>query len=50
MSANVQKFNLSQGGKNYILTSQIEGEVVKITCYETQTQNPPIYIGLFFLV
>ena len=50
MSANVQKFNLSQGGKNYILTSQIEGEVVKITCYETQTQNPPIYIGLFSLV
>ena len=50
MSANVQKFQLSQGGKNFILTSQIEGEFVKLTCYESAVPNPPIYLGLFSLV
>ena len=50
MSANVQKFQLAQGGKNFILTSQVEGEFVKLTCYESAVQNPPIYLGLFSLV
>ena len=50
MSTNIQKFNLSQGGKNYILTSQIEGENVKLTCVESEVQNPPIYIGFFSLI
>ena len=50
MSTNIQKFNLSQGGKNYILTSQIEGENVKLTCVESEIQNPPIYIGFFSLI
>ena len=50
MTTNVQKFNLAQGGKNYILTSQIEGEFIKLTCVESQVQNPLIYIGLFSLV
>ena len=50
MSANVQRFNLAQGGKNYILTSQVEGKFVKITCFESQIPNPPIYLGLFSLV
>ena len=50
MTTNVQKFNLAQGGKNYILTSQIEGEFIKLICVESQVQNPLIYIGLFSLV
>ena len=50
MSTNVQKFQLSQGGKNYILTSQIEGEVIKLTCFESAVVNPPIYLGSFSLV
>jgi len=50
MSANIQKFNLAQGGKNYILTSQVEGENIKLTCVETQIENPPIYVGFFSLI
>ena len=50
MSANVQKFQLSQGGKNYILTSRIEGEVIKLTCFESLIVNPPIYLGTFSLI
>ena len=47
---NVQKFQLSQGGKNYILISQIEGEFIKLIGFESGIQNPPKYIGLFSLV
>ena len=50
MSASVQRFQLSQGGKNYIFTSQVEGEFIKLTCVESGIQNPPIYVGLFSLV
>ena len=48
--SNIQKFQLSQGGKNYILTSEIEGDYIKLTCIESAIQNPPIYIGRFSLV
>ena len=49
MATNIQKFQLSQGGKNYILTSQIENDVIKLTCIESQIVNPPIYLGTFSL-
>ena len=49
MSSNIQRFQLTQGGKNYILTSQIDGEFVKITCVESNVENSPIYIGRFAL-
>ena len=49
MATNIQKFQLSQGGKNYILTSQIENDVIKLTCIESQIANPPIYLGTFSL-
>ena len=48
--SNIQKFQLAQGGKNYILTSEIEGDYIKLTCIESAIQNPPIYIGRFSLV
>ena len=49
MSSNIQRFQLTQGGKNYILTSQIDGEFVKITCVESKVENSPMYIGRFAL-
>ena len=49
MSTSIQKFQLSQGGKNYILTTQIEGDSIKITCVESMVQNSPIYLGQFTL-
>ena len=50
MSSNVQKFQLTQGGINYILTTQIEGEFVKLTCVKLDIPNSPIYLGRFSLV
>lgn len=49
MSTNIQKFQLSQGGRNYILTTQIEGDSIKITCVESMVPNSPIYLGQFTL-
>ena len=49
MSKSIQKFQLSQGGKNYILTTQIEGDSIKITCVESMVPNSPIYLGQFTL-
>lgn len=50
MSANIQKFQLTQAGKKYILTTQIEGNFVKLTCVESEVVNSPIYLGRFSLV
>ena len=49
MSSNIQKFQLSQGGKSYILTTEIENEFVKVTCVESQVPNSIKYLGLFSL-
>ena len=49
MATNIQKFQLSQGGKSYILTSQIENNLIKLTCIESQIVDPPIYLGTFSL-
>ena len=49
MATNIQKFQLSQSGKNYILTSQIENGIIKLTCIESKIVNPPIYLGTFSL-
>jgi hypothetical protein len=49
MSSNVQKFQLTQGGINYILTTQIEADFVKLTCVKSDIPNSPIYTGRFSL-
>ena len=49
MTTNIQKFQLTQSGKNYILTTLIEGDFVKLTCVESQVQNSPVYFGRFSL-
>ena len=49
MATNIQKFQLSQGGKNYILTTKIEGNCVILTCIQSGVPNSPIYFGQFTL-
>ena len=49
MSSNIQKFQLSQGGKSYILTTEIENDFVKLTCVESHVPNSIKYLGLFSL-
>ena len=50
MSSNVQKFQLTQSGINYILTSQIESDSIKLTCIKSDDPNSPLYIGRFSLI
>ena len=50
METNAQKYELSQNGKKYILSTQINGEYVKLTCLEAEIPNPLIYIGEFSLI
>ena len=50
MSSNVQKFQITQSGITYILTSQIEGDSFKLTCTKSDVPNSPIYIGRFTLI
>ena len=49
METNLQKFELSQNGRNYILTTGIRGDIVRLTCVETGISNPPVYFGEFSL-
>ena len=49
METNIQKFELSQNGKNYILTTGVKGIFVKLTCIEAGVAQPLIYIGEFSL-
>ena len=43
MDTNIQKYELSQNGKTYILSTQIENDLVKINCIETGTSAHPVY-------
>ena len=47
--SNRQKFQLTQGGKTYILTTSVEGDFAKLTCIQSSIPNSPKYFGLFSL-
>ena len=47
--SNTQKFQLTQQGKIYILTTSIDGEFVKLTCHQPSVPNSPKYLGRFSL-
>ena len=49
MNTMVEKYELTQNGKKYILTTQAEGEFVKLRCYELDAVNPPTFFGDFTL-
>ena len=47
--SNTQKFQLTQQGKIYILTTSIDGEFVQLTCHQSSVPNSPKYFGRFSL-
>ena len=49
MENNLQKYELSQNGRNYILTTEVQSDYVRITCVESGISNPPIFFGEFTL-
>ena len=52
MSLRIQKYELTQNNRRYILSTQIEGENIKLTCKEfgiVTDPNPPEYIGTYSL-
>ena len=49
-TTNLQKFDLEQNGRHYVLTTEIEGEYVKLTCVEIGITNPPVFIGKYSLI
>ena len=46
---NIQKYELVQNGKKYILSTQVDGEFVTLKCTESEVLNPPFFIGNFSL-
>ena len=49
MENNLHRYELSQDGKNYILTSDIQNNFIRITCSEKGNKYSPVYIGDFSL-
>ena len=45
----LRKYELSQDGKRYLLTSNIQNNCIRITCSEIGNQFSPAYIGDFTL-
>ena len=50
MEINSQRYELAQNGRKYILTTEIHGDYVRLTCVETGVHNPLVYLGEFSLV
>ena len=46
---NIQKYELVQNGRKYILSTQVDGEFVTLKCTESEILNPPLFIGHFSL-
>ena len=49
MESPPQKYEIIQNGKKYILTTEISGEYIILKCIESDSINPPIFIGQFSL-
>ena len=47
MENTIQKYELDQNGKKYILSIQVEGEYLLLKCTESEILNPPLFIGNF---
>ena len=50
MENTIQKYELDQNGKKYILSIQVEGEYLLLKCTESEILNPPLFIGNFALI
>ena len=49
MKGNVQKYELTQKGHIYILSTEINDQFVKLTCVESGAANPNLFLGEFSL-
>ena len=49
MANNIQKYELTQNGRIYILSTHVEGDYAILKCIETSVSNPPTFIGNFSL-
>ena len=49
MDKNVQRYQLTQDEKQYILTSGIHKGKVRLACVESNINNPPVFVGDFSL-
>ena len=49
MEKHLQKYELTQNGRTYILTTEVEGEFVILKCIETSVSNPLTFIGNYSL-
>jgi len=49
MDKNVQRYQLSQDEKEYILTSGIHKGKLRLTCVESGINKPPVFVGDFSL-
>ena len=47
---NIQKYELVQNGRKYILSTQVDGEFVTLNCTESEVLNPQLFIGNFTLL
>ena len=46
---NIQKYELTQYGRIYILSSEIYEDSVRLTCVEVNRHDPPVFLGLYTL-
>ena len=46
---NIQKYELTQDGRVYILSSEIYEDSVRLTCVEVNRKKPPVFLGLYTL-
>ena len=49
MDKNIQKYELTQDERIYILSSEIYEDSVRLMCVEVERENPPVFIGLYTL-
>ena len=46
---NIQKYELTQDGRIYILSSEIYKDSIRLTCVEVNRHDPPVFLGLYTL-
>ena len=49
MDNNRQRYQLTQDGKSFILTSEIKDNLLRLSCIEINKEDPPIYFSEFSL-
>ena len=45
MDNNIQKYQIMQSGKTYILSSEIKNDFIRLTCVEVNVESPQVFVG-----